>query len=180
METWTTVIVAFIVAASTLGATFLQNWYSSKRLKIELGRAIAVEDKKRKWDVRSVPLLKLREELANMAVKQDKLVAAASRKHTRMGGTADEARKELREAIDDWNIYLSSGGLAYTIFIQYESDLIRKVEEIRTDYQRSYFYHLYYQQMDEEKLSEAMKVFENNKNKIIEVQEIINKRLEEL
>jgi len=34
--------------------------------------------------------------------------------------------------------------------------------------------------MDEEKLLEAMKVFENNKNKIIGVQELINKRLEEL
>tara|TARA_B100000315_G_scaffold244033_1_gene268090 strand:- start:1050 stop:1154 length:105 start_codon:yes stop_codon:yes gene_type:complete len=34
--------------------------------------------------------------------------------------------------------------------------------------------------MDEEKLLEAMKVFERNRNKIVEVQSLINNLLEEL
>jgi len=36
--------------------------------------------------------------------------------------------------------------------MQYDTDLVNQVEEIRKDYQKSYFYHLHYQQMDEEKL----------------------------
>lgn len=181
METWTTVLVALIVALSTLGATFIQNWYSKKRFMVELGRAIDVDARKRRREVRGEPLLKLRTELARMAAKQDKLVAAASKQHTSIiGVTNDEAKRELQVAIEDWNAYVTSGDFAQTLLIQYDTDLVNQVEEIRKDYQTSYFYHLYYQQMDAEKLLEAMKVFERNRTKIVEVQELINKRLEEL
>ena len=137
----------------------------------------------RQWrrEFRGKPLLKLREELAKMANKQDKLVAAASRQHTRIGGgTGEEAKKELQDAADDWNVYLTSGDFAQALLMQYDTNLVNQAKEIREDYQRSFFYHLYYQQMDEEKLSEAMKIIEKNLNKIVEVQELINKRLEEL
>ena len=123
----------------------------------------------------------MRAELARMAAKQDKLVAAASKQHTSIiGVTNDEAKRELQIAIEDWNAYVTSGDFAQTLLIQYDTDLVNQVEEIRKDYQTSYFYHLYYQQMDAEKLLEAMKVFERNRTKIVEVQELINKRLEEL
>ncbi len=75
-----------------------------------------------------------------MANKQDKLVAAASRQHTRIGGgTDEEAKKELQGAADDWNAYLASGDFARTLFIQYDTDLVNQVEDIRKDYQKSNF-----------------------------------------
>jgi low affinity Fe/Cu permease len=180
METWTTVIVAAIVALSTLGATFIQTWLSNKRFKIELGRAIDVDARKRRWEVRSKPLLKLRDELARMATRQDKLVAAAHRQHTRFSGTDEEVKKELQEAIDNWNAYLRNGNFAQILFIQYNIDLVNKVEEIRRDYQASFFDAIHYQDLNAKEFSKAMGVFERNKTKIIEVQELINKRLEKL
>ena len=185
METWATVALVLgsniIVALSTFSITKMQVRSSDRHFEKELARQREVDERQRRWEVRGEPLLKLRHELANMATKQDKLVAAASRQHTRIGGgTDEEARRELQVAMDDWNAYVTSGDFAQTLLIQYDTDLVKQVEEIRRDYQKSYFYHLYYQQMDEEKLLEAMMVFEKNRTKIVEVQELINKRLEEL
>ena len=100
MDVWVTVVVAAIVALSTLGGAFLQSLFSNKRFKIEIGRAIDVEYRKRKWEVRSEPLLKLRAELANMAAKQERLVNASS-EYLDLFGTSDRGKikekgKELR------------------------------------------------------------------------------------
>ncbi len=185
METWA--IVTLVLGTSAVSAlltffiTKMQVRHSDKRFERQLENGREADYHQRRWEVRGEPLLKLRAELANMATKQDKLVAAASRQHTRIGGgTDEEAKRELQGAADDWNAYLASGDFAQTLLIQYDTELVNKVEEIRKDYQKSYFYHLYYQQMDEEKLLEAMEVFERNKTRIIEVQSLINKRLEEL
>jgi len=191
METWATVALVLgsniIIALATFFTTKYQVSHSDRRFQVELQiaqqrdiQAINREARERRREIRSEPLLKLRNELARMANKQDKLVAAASRQHTRIGGTNEEAKGELQAAIEDWNAYVVSGDFAQTVLIQYDTDLVNQTEEIRQDYQKSYFYHLYYQQMDAEKLLEAMKVFERNRTKIVEVQELINKRLEEL
>lgn len=182
MDTWATVWVALIVALSTLGATFIQSWHSDKRFRVELGRAIDVDARKRKWEVRSELLLKLRNESARMAAKLDKLVAAAYRQLNRIGGTEEEARRELQLAIDDWNTYLAGGDFAQTLFMQYDAELRNKIEDIRKDYQKSAFVVIYYFQIskDAAKLLEAVKVLEKNKARVTEVQELINKRLEEL
>ena len=185
METWAIVTLVLGTSAVSSLLTFfitkMQVRHSDRRFERELERAREADYHQRRWEVRGEPLLKLRIELARMANKQDNLVAAASRQHTRIGGgTGEEAERELQDAADDWNAYLASGDFAQTLLIQYDTDPVNQVEEIRKDYQKSYFYHLYYQQMDEEKLLEAMKVFEKNRTKIVEVQELINKRLEEL
>jgi type I site-specific restriction endonuclease len=180
MDAWITVVVALIVALSTLGATWLQNRHSNKRFEKELEKAKEEQKRQRRWEVESEPLLELRKELALMAAKLDKLNAAISRQNIKIGVTDEEAKKELQGAVDDWNVYTARGDLAKTLFIQYSTDLVNKVEEIRKDYQTSYYYQLYYKQIPPEKLAEAMNVFEKNKIKIVEVQELINKRLEEL
>jgi hypothetical protein len=191
METWATVALVLgsniIFALASFFATRMQVSHSDRRFQIEqqleqqrIVREMNENNRQRRREVRSEPLLKVRDELARMANKQDKLVAAASRQHTRIGGTDEEAKRELQEAAEDWNAYVRSGDFAQTLLIQYDTDLVNKVEEIRKDYQKSYFYHLHLQQIDIEKLSEAMEIFEKNRNKIVEVQELINKRLEEL
>ena len=162
----------------------MQVSHSDKRLEKELERARETDYRQRRREVRGEPLLKLRHELARMASKQDKLVAAAMRQHTRFGGTDEEVKRELQCAVDDWNAYLASGDFAQTLLIQYDTDLVNQAEEIRKDYQESYFYQLYYklyyEQNKPEELKKAMGVFERNRTRIVEVQELINKRLEEL
>jgi hypothetical protein len=180
MDTWITVVVAAIVALSTLGGAFLQSWFSNKRFKIEIGRTIDIESRKRKWEVRSEPLLKLRAELAVMATKLDRLATSAHKLHTRFGPTEEEVKKELQQNVEDVNTYIASGNFNQTLFIQYDKELRDAVENIIKEYRKSYFQAINYKDLKAKELSQAMDVFKENADKILEVQELINKKLEGL
>lgn len=99
MEAWVTVAVAFIVALSTLGATFLQNRHSNKRFEKELAKAREENQRKRRWEVRSEPLCKLRNELALMTFMQNRIIDLAEKQHTRYEEAKEKATEELYEAI---------------------------------------------------------------------------------
>lgn len=174
MEWWQSGLSA--LAGVIVGALFT---YLGLRSQLKQQKEINVIEWRRK--VRGEPLLNLRAELVRMAAKQDKLAAAAYRQLNRIGVTEEQARAELQSAMDDWNTYVSSGDFARTLFMQYDAELVNKIEGIRKDYQESNFVALYFQIVkDAVKLSEAMKIIEKNKARIFEVQEIINKKLEEL
>ncbi len=184
METWA--IVTLVLGTSALSAlltffiTKMQVRHSDKRLEKQLGRAEEVDSRERRRGVRGEPLLKLREELAIMAVKLEDLVASAQRTHTRFGGTQEEADKKLRKAVDDWNAYLANGGMAQTLFIQYDTELVNRVEEIRKDYQQAYFHNLNFRDSNAEDMKKAFNIFKKNEASIIEAQALINRKLEEL
>lgn len=201
METWA--IVTLVLGTSALSSlltffiTKMQVSHSDGRLEKELERARETDYHQRRREVRSEPLLKLGNELAHMATKQDKLVTASSI-YFDLFGSSDreeikEKGKELRDARNDWNTYLASGILKQILFLQYDEEVVSKVEEILKDYDKAYVFFENYWDRDldedldsdlwklrETELGEQRKVFERNRNKIIEVQEIINKRLEEL
>ena len=86
----------------------------------------------------------------------------------------------MRKAVDDWNTYLANGGIAKALFIQCSPELANLVEEIRKDYQQAYFFKLNFRDSNAEEATKAFHVFERNKARIIKVQELINKELEEL
>jgi hypothetical protein len=189
MESWITVVVAAIVALSTLAATWLQNRHSDRRFSVELQitqqrelEARQKELRERRREVRSETLRKLRDELSRMASKLDKLVAISSRQNIIMiGGTEEEAKRELQLAIEDWNTYLASGNFTQTLFTQYDAELVKKIESVREDYQASALIALLFPvSKDVKTLIEAVKTLKKNLAKIIEIQELINKRLEEL
>ena len=176
METWTTVAIALIVALSTLSATFIQNRYSNKRLEKELERAREVDDRQRRREVEGEPLLKLRNELARMAAKRDRLLAARDRslafphkQRTQLDMTEEDAERELQESRNDWNAYLASLRLPEILFLQYDTELINKVEEIRRDLSGWASF-----------LTDAGNIRKENKARVIEVQALINKLLKEL
>ena len=146
----------------------------------QLGQQKELDSRQWQRKVRSEPLLKLRDELSIMAVKLEDLVASAQRTHTRIGGTQEEVEKKLHEAVDDWNAYLANGGMAQTLFIQYDTELVNRVEEIRKDYQQAYFHNLNFRDSNAENMKEAFNIFEKNKARIIEAQALINRKLEEL
>ena len=184
METWA--IVTLVLGASAISSlltffiTKMQVSHSDKRFKMELERAREVDARNRRWEVRGQPLLALRDELACMAVKLEDLVASAQRTHTRFGGTQEEVEEKLHKAVDDWNAYLANGGMAQTLFIQYDTELVNRVEEIRKDYQQAYFHNLNFRDSNAEDMLKAFNIFEKNKARIIEAQAIINRKLEEL
>ena len=123
--------------------------------------------------VRGQPLLALRAELANMATKRDRLLAArdraqasARKQHIDM---TEEAARELQEAENDWDAYRVSGKFSQILFL-HDAELINKVEEIQRATWATWA----------SILDAGKKVRERNKARVIEVQELINKRLEEL
>ncbi len=179
MEPWTTVGVAVIVALSTLGATWLQNRHSNQRFKIELGRAIDVDIRKRRWEVRSGPLLKLRDELALMASKLDKLVKTAYHSHSK---APEQAKEEFERAKSDWNEYVSSDDLSKVLFILDDQEIIGLVKKARDEYLDSYESLAYYRaELTAVEVGKAARAPEEKiRSEIINIQALINKRLEKL
>jgi len=180
MEDWTTIIVAFIVALSTLGATFIQSCHSNKRFKIELGRAIDVEARNRRWEVRSKPLLELREELAIMASELDILIATGQ-EQSNQNFTEDSDRDIVVQQIyNKWEKYRTSGDFLKTLHLQYDEELLKAIDTIKREYLLLFEYALEFKQLK----SDERKVFWGLSEKINRstpsAQELINKRLEEL
>jgi len=184
METWAIVTLVLgsniIIALSTFFATKMQVRHSDQRFEKELERAREVDYRQRRRQIRGEPLLKLRAELARMANKQNRLVHARHMQHTRFGFTDEEARQILQDAIVDWNSYVSSGTWLEALFTLDDAELIDRLGDILRGYTESYVSAIHYKDLKATELGEAMKVFERNKTKIIEVQSLINKRLEEL
>jgi hypothetical protein len=175
----TTVAVALIVALSTLGGALLTNWWANKRFKQELERAREQDSKQRRREIRGEPLLKLRSELALMATKLDSIVSLLQPR-VLTAGEKNKQEETLKRNLSDFNDYVSSGDFQKTLFMQWDSEIINKVQAIEKDYLISYFILADHNYSNAEEMKQAIRVSEINKNRIIEVQEIINKRLEEL
>jgi hypothetical protein len=180
MEAWITVIVAAIVALSTLGATWLQNRHSSKRFETELKKTKEADLRQRRWEVRSKPLFDLRDELAHMAALQNEVVDAARKMQGEVDVNRKQAEARLKKALQNWDAYRAEGNLLKSKFIQSDAELFGKVSAITKDYIRAYEN---VWKSGELKIAE-LKEAENDSNKIwpkvMEVQELINKKLEEL
>ncbi len=119
MEIWATVVIAFIVALSTLGATIIQNRYSAKRFEKEFERAIVTYQRERRREVRSEPLIKLRNELARMAVLESMLTGVAYRqKSLKDVIPSEKLQEQLLEAQRRRDEYLESGNLQLVLNMQ--------------------------------------------------------------
>ncbi len=180
MGIWTTVIVAAIVAFASIFSTFMSNKQHDKRFKEELERAREADYRKRRWEVRSEPLLKLRNDLARMATKLKMLVIDTRGQHYRSDITEEEKNKELERAVDDLKDHVTSGDFLQTVNLQYDAELLELVEGIRSNYLLLFEYALDYKHLRLEQLKEFSKLSLQIETSIPEVQELINKRLEEL
>ena len=127
VEAWVTVLVAVIVALSTLGATLIRDRFSAKRFERELERARQADYGQRRWEVRSEPLLRLRDELALMAVKESKVTGAAYAQHLLKDvKPKEELDRRLQEATKNRDDYLESGILQQVINMQTDEELINR------------------------------------------------------
>jgi len=179
VEAWVTVLVAVIVALSTLGATLIGNKFSAKRFEKELERAREVDKRERRWEVWSKPLRELKTELASMASKLDRLVKAAYHSH---GMTTEQAKEEFEQAKSDWHKYISSDNLSRALFILDDQEIIGLVKKARDEYLDSYEeLTLYREELTAVEVGEFARAPEEKiRSEIINIQGLINKRLEEL
>jgi len=179
METWA--IVTLVLGSSAVSAlltffiTKMQVSHSDKRLEMELERAREADERRRRWEVRSVPLLKLRHELAQMATKQNKVVVAAHEIQDSNGLARKQAEENLQKAQDDWITHTRNGDLLRSLFTQYDTELCQKVLKVSVDYETSYN-----TIMHVEDIQEASALSEEIWPEVTEVQGLINRKLEEL
>ena len=185
METWA--IVTLVLGTSALSSlltffiTKMQVSHSDKRLEMEIERAREADERRRRWEVRSEPLLRLRDELALMAVKESKVTGAAYGQHLLKDvKPKEELDRRLQEATKNRNDYLESGILQQVINMQIDEELINRVEKIMQEYQSSHFTAEHYTLFGKKDREKGIEVFKQNKARIIEVQDLINKLLEEL
>ena len=173
METWAILVLVIglniITVLSSYFLTKMQVSHSDRRFEKGLESQREADYRQRRREVRGEPLLKLRAELASMATKQDRIVTAARRQRNAIGtAPEEEAEKELQEAMGVWGTYIKNGALKQTSLLQCDKELVNKVQEVIEVYSVSYA-----NVMDGEEPKETWP-------KVIEVQELISKRLEEL
>jgi len=160
----------------------LEMQISSESQKLEMQKEVEAKKDRtnRRREVRSEPLLRLRTALAVMAAKQERFTGYASMKHTNMSGVpADKIGVLLEQARDSLNAYVESGEWSQCVFMLDDATLVDKAKEIINDYRYANFIHFNFQDFRKE-LPDAMKVFDKNVKRVAELQELINKRLEEL
>jgi hypothetical protein len=181
----TTVWVAIIVAVSTLiaslGATWLNNLSSNKRFQIELGRAMDVDHRTRRWQVRSEPLLKLRAELAETATRNNKLLLAALTLHDAKNTDTnyENARKSFDYIYSELRKYFVSGVLDNALNSIDDQEIIDKVNSIISASSATYSYILNKEQFPPE-AAVTIKSAEQIQYDIRRIQALINDCLEKL
>ena len=184
METWAIVtLVLGASAISSLSALFVtkkQIKHSDKRLEKQLQREREADDRQRRWVVESEPLLKLRDELAIMATKLEKL-AKRGKSFTPIK-TGEQEEEALKQALNDWDDYVKGEHLEKVLYSQFDIEILNRVREIRNEYLDIYSTTVTFKEgLSAREFGEAARAAEEKlRPKVAEVQELINKRLKEL
>ena len=186
METWAIVTIVLgtnlITNLLTWFLTNRQLTHSDKRLERQLETQREADQHKRRWEVRSQPLLKLREELACMAEKLEGMVDLATQVIDGVTSNPDKTLKDLEKAVKGWDTYCDSGKFYQAVHMQYNHELKAEAHRILLEYQSAYAGIMAYWHGGNagEKLREAKAVIQRNASRISAVQLKINELLEEL
>ena len=151
-------------------------------MKQQLKQQREVDSQQWRRSVRSGPLLKLRAELANMAAELHTLVTNTQLPHNQSvtTETTETTEKRQQQALKDWRDYMTSRKSLQTLYLQYDEELIQRVEGIERGYMLLFEFALDYRNLKKDDLIQFREISQSTKNKITEVQELINKKLEEL
>jgi len=181
--------IVVLVVGTNLGTALLALLGTKKQLKHSVKQLERVlEDKReaeqhnRSWEVRSQPLLRLREELAIMAEKFEAMVDLATQVAGGVSLSAEKTIGDLDKAVKAWDNYFQSGKFYQAVHMQYNYDLKRVAHQILLDYASAYIGIAPFLNGggEDEKISEAKDVIQRNAAKISEVQSKINELLEGL
>ena len=157
-----------------------------KRLESERER----DQRERRRQIRSEPLLKFRAELSRLVARQASVEAPAQllaemRKIKDMGETElEKARTRLDKAVYDLNAYLESHDFSQAQFALDDVKLVNKATEIIGDYMLACFVlsnlQMFERANSQDAIREARSVSGKNAKRVAELQGLINQKLEEL
>jgi len=155
--------------------------FSYLGMRQQLKQRSEIDSRTWRREVRREPLLKLRDELATMATKLEKL-AKQGKSFTVPISTKEQEEEALRQAKNDWGNYMAGDYLEKVLYSQADADIVNRVREIRNEYLDTYDEVVTYgKELSPTEFGKASRAAEEKiRPKVIEVQELINKRLEEL
>ncbi|HUT96881.1 MAG TPA: hypothetical protein VMW60_02050 [Dehalococcoidales bacterium] len=164
----------------TLAGVLAGGLFTYLGMRKQLKQQSELDSRHWKREVRGKPLLKLRDELAYMAAMQNEVVDAAHSAYEGVGVTTEQTKDRLDKALSRWDTYMANKNPLQSWYIQYNVELFNKVSEIKTDYRRAYENVWKSGELKVAELEEATRDSNKIWPKVIELQELINKRLEEL
>jgi hypothetical protein len=165
-----------------LFGVILGGLFSYLGMRQQLKQRSEIDSRNWRREVKGKPLLRLRDKLANMATKLEKL-AKSGKSFTVPAKTAEQEKEALDKAEKDWNNYVSEDYLEKALYSQFDADIVNRVREIRNEY-----LDIYYDivvsgggGLSAIEFGKATRAAEEKiRPKVVEVQEIINKKLDEL
>jgi hypothetical protein len=155
----------------TLLGVFIGGLFTYLGLRSQLKQQKVINKIEWRRKVRSDPLLKLRNELASLATKYYNLMIKLQ---------AKEETNGLNRALDELTEYAFYGDFLQTFYIQYDAELKNSIEEIRNNLSLASEYASEYKELNPNDRKEYRDNFQKISFRITEVQELINKKLEEL
>jgi len=188
METWAIVVLVvgtnLVTALLALLGTKRQLEHSDKRLEKQLEAEREAVQRNRRWVVRSQPLLALREELARMTERIERVVGFAMQVPVIDGvpQESDENFKNAEKALEDWNAYIDSGEFYRVVHMQYEHKLKAEAHKILVDHHLAYSGVLAFwnRESTEKEIDGAKDAIKRNAKSVSALQLRINGLLEEL
>ena len=114
--------------------------------------------------------------------KNHKMVTTASMLHTNIfsGATDEQIKDWIDIAIKDWNEYVDGGTFEQVLFTVGDKDIADRIEQLRLEYKRAYIKNVRWEDLPTEELVKILELPKELKEDVREVQELINKSLEEL
>jgi uncharacterized membrane-anchored protein YhcB (DUF1043 family) len=188
MEAWATVVIV-LVSNAIIGAVSVltvrkQLKHSVELFKMQQEVQEEKEKRERRREVRDEPLVKLRDELAKMAVKLSASIDLATQVTDEVSKESDKVIEDLDKAVKEWDEYIKSGEFERTLHMQYDYNLKMEAHGIFWDYQSAYkgIREVWRggRKKEDEAISEAIDVVKRNAVKVSEIQLKIIKQREEL
>jgi len=96
--------------------------------------------------------------------------------------TQEQEEEVLKQAVNDWNNYLEGDYLEKVLCSQFDAEIVNRVRDIRNDYLNTYSDVVTFKEgLSAVEFGKAARAAEEQiRPKVAEVQELINKRLEQL
>ncbi len=159
--------------------------FSYLGIKMNLTQQNKIDSRQWRRKVRGEPLLKFRDELATIATKLHAFSFVVTSYATKLaeGKPLAEMRgtvEYLEETISDVDAYLKGSNFLHTLFTQSDKQIIDSAKQIVETYSKSVPFAKDLKNIKVDELEEAKELLKQNSLRITEVQELINKRLEEL
>lgn len=177
MEAWLVPVIAAVTGFFTWLATKTQMKHAERRFNKELERERERENRLRRQQVRSEPLLRFRDQLASLAAYMDLHVRAIQVKQL-LGTRSETTDKFIQQATNEGNFYVEVKNFQHALFRLDDTEVRKKAQEALDKYEKAH--EAGWTKLPPEEFAKKTKLLHEAQEAIREAQSLVNQRLEEL